>query len=54
MEMQNMSGLGIKDCLTEASLGWKCFGNITNIVKLTLLRIKMLKIFFSSRLSVGE
>ena len=26
MEMQNMSGFGIKDCLTEASLGWKCFG----------------------------
>ena len=27
MEMQKMSGFGIKDCLTEASLGWKCFGN---------------------------
>ena len=25
MEMQNMSGFGIKDCLTEASLGSKCF-----------------------------
>ena len=25
MEMQKMSGFGIKDCLTEASLGWKCF-----------------------------
>ena len=25
MEMQQMSGFGIKDCLTEASLGWKCF-----------------------------
>ena len=24
MEMQTMSGFGIKDCLTEASLGWKC------------------------------
>ena len=24
MEMQIMSGSGIKDCLTEASLGWKC------------------------------
>ena len=21
-----MSGFGIKDCLTEANLGWKCFG----------------------------
>ena len=26
MEMQKMSDFGIKDCLTEASLGWKCFG----------------------------
>ena len=26
MEMQKMSVFGIKDCLTEASLGWKCFG----------------------------
>ena len=26
MEMQKMSGFGIKDCLIEASLGWKCFG----------------------------
>ena len=26
MEMQNISGFGIKDCLTEANLGWKCFG----------------------------
>ena len=26
MEKQNKSGFGIKDCLTEASLGWKCFG----------------------------
>ena len=25
MEMQNMSGHDIKECLTEASLGWKCF-----------------------------
>ena len=26
MEMQKMPGFGIKDCLTEATLGWKCFG----------------------------
>ena len=26
MEIQKMTGFGIKDCLTEASLGWKCFG----------------------------
>ena len=26
MEMQKMSGFGIKGCLTEGNLGWKCFG----------------------------
>ena len=26
MEIQNMSGFGIKDCLTEVSPGWNCFG----------------------------
>ena len=26
METEKISGFGIKDCLTEASLGWKCFG----------------------------
>ena len=26
MEMQSRSSFGIKDCLTTASLGWKCFG----------------------------
>ena len=26
VEMQKLSGFGIEDCLTEASLGWKCFG----------------------------
>ena len=26
MEMQKISGFGIKDCLTEASLGLKSFG----------------------------
>ena len=26
MEMPKMSSFGIKDCLAEASLGWKCFG----------------------------
>ena len=26
MEMQKMTGFGIRDCLTEARLGWKCFG----------------------------
>ena len=31
MEMQKMRGFGIKDCLTEASLGWKCFGTYNKV-----------------------
>ena len=27
LEMQKKRGFGVKDGLTEASLGWKCFGN---------------------------
>ena len=26
MEMQNMSGFGNYDCLTEANSSWRCFG----------------------------
>ena len=25
MEMEELSGYGFKNCLTDASLGWKCF-----------------------------
>ena len=30
MEKQYLGGFGIKDCPTEASLGWKCFGKKQN------------------------
>ena len=26
-----MTGFGIKDCLTEASVGWKCFGTYNKV-----------------------
>ena len=26
MELQKKSGFGIRECSTEASLGWRCFG----------------------------
>ena len=26
LEMKKMNGFGIKDCLTESNLGWKCLG----------------------------
>ena len=39
MKMQKKSGFGIKDCLIEASLGWKCFGTYKknkNFIRLTM------------------
>ena len=41
MEMQKMTGFGIKDCLTEASLGWKCFGTYNKKENFTLSIINM-------------
>ena len=31
IEMLTLSGIGIKYCLTEASLGWKCFGECKKV-----------------------
>ena len=41
-----MSGFGIKDCLTEASFGWKCLGSYNKDRDYTLLTINMLEIFY--------
>ena len=41
MEMQKLSAFGIKDCLTEASLGWKCFGTYNTIENFTLSMINL-------------
>ena len=54
MEMQNMSGFGIKDCLTEASLGWKCLEHITKIENFILLTINMLEILYANLSKVEE
>ena len=49
-----MSGFGIKDCLTEASLGWKCFGTYNKDENFTLLTINMLEISYVNRSKVVE
>ena len=46
MKRQKMSSFAFKDCLTEASLGWKCFGHIIKIENFTLLAISMLEILY--------
>ena len=36
-ETQNLKGFVIEDCLREAGLGWKCFGNVIKIENFSLL-----------------
>ena len=46
MEMQKMTVFGIKDYLTEASLGWKGFGTYNKDRKFTPSTINMYVISF--------
>ena len=43
MEKQNMSELGIRDCLTEATLGWKGFGKYNKIRDLYTFNVKYVR-----------
>ena len=54
METQNLSGFGIKDCLTEAILGSKRFGTCNKDQEVTLSTIRMLEILFLNRIKEGE
>ena len=54
MEMQKMTGFGIKDCLTEASLGWKCFGKYNKDENFTLSMINMCVILYVNLSKVEE
>ena len=47
MERQNMSGFGFKDCLTEASLGWKRFGTYKKDRHFYTFNDKYVRDFFS-------
>ena len=54
MEMQKMSGFGIKDCLTEASLGWKCFGTNNNDRKFYTFNEKHVRDFIRKSIKGGR
>ena len=49
MEMQKTSGFGMKDCLTEASLGWKCFGTYNKDREFYTFNDKYVRDFFSQK-----
>ena len=52
--MQNVSGLGITDCLTEASIGWKCFGTYNKDRELYTLNEKYVCDFIRKSIKSGR
>ena len=54
MEMQNMSRFAIEDCLTEASLGFKCFGNYNKNRKFYTFHDKYLRDFIRKSIKGGR
>ena len=54
MEMQKMSGFGIQDCLTEASLGWKCFGTCTKDREFYTFNDKYVRDFIRKSIKEGR
>ena len=54
MEMQNMTGFGIKGCLTEASLGWKCFGTYNKDREFYTFNDKYVRSFIRNSIKGGR
>ena len=54
MEMQKMTGFGIKDCLTEASLGWKCFGKYNKDREIYTFNNKYVRDFICKSIKGGR
>ena len=54
MEMQKMTGFGIKDCLTEASLGWKCFGTYNKDREFYTFNAKYVRDFIRKSIKGGR
>ena len=54
MEKQKMSGFGIKHCLTEASLGWKCFGTYNKDRELYTFNDKYVRDFIRKSIEGGR
>ena len=53
MQMHNMNGFGIKGCLTEASLGWKCFGTYKKDCEIYTFNDKYVKDFIRKSIKEG-
>ena len=54
MERQNMSGFSIKDCLAEASLGWKCFEKYNQKPEFYTFNDKYVRIFKLKSFQLGR
>ena len=54
MEMQKVCGFGIKDCLTEASLGWKCFGTYNQDKEFYTFNDKYIRNFYCKSIKGGR
>ena len=54
MEMQKMAGFGIEDCLTEASLGWKCFGKYNKKKEFYTFNDKYVRSFIRKSIKGGR
>ena len=54
MEMQKMTGFGIKDCLTEATSGWKCFGTYNKDREFYLFNDKYVGSFIRKSIKGGR
>ena len=54
MEMPKMSGFGIKDCLTEAFLGWKCFGTYNKDREFYNFNDKYVRVFLRKIIHIGR
>ena len=54
MEMQKMTGFGIKGCLTEASLGWKCFGKYNKDREFYTFNDKYVRSFIRKSIKGGK
>ena len=52
--MQKKSGFGFNDCLTEASLGWKCFRTYKKDREFYTLKNKYVSDFIRKRIKGGR
>ena len=52
--MQKLSGFGIKDCLTEASLGCKCFGTYNKDREFYTFNDKYVRVFIRRSIKGGR